>query len=140
MAARSRTDETNGKLGELRTVAAIRETNGWSMGSDAIAQESLNLRRGFGECDRLRVRTCRGHEQMESAYEYYQAGRQKNNKNAQDTFDGYGVGSGGHRKRKSAADTGTCGVRTDRTALGARLGEDACGHTLPVSWPQVCSQ
>src|SRR6266851_1950872 len=141
MAARSRTDETNGKLGELRPVAAIRKTNGWSLGSDAIAQETLNLRRGFGECDRLRVRIRRGHEQMESAYEDYQAGRQKNSKNAQDTFDGHGVGSGGHRKRKSAADTGTCGVRTDRTALGARLGEDVSErHTLPVSWPQVCSQ
>src|SRR5260370_28718615 len=77
---------------------------------------------------------------MESAYEDYQAGRQKNSKNAQDTFDGHGVGSGGHRKRKSAANTGKCGGRTDRTALGARLGEDASGrHTLPVSLPQVCS-
>src|SRR5260370_41113345 len=141
MAARSRTDETNGKLGELRPVAAIRKTNGWSLGSDAIAQETLNLRRGFGECDRLRVRIRRGHEKMESAYEDYQAGRQKNSKNAQDTFDGHGVGSGGHRKKESAADKGKSGVRRDRTALVGRLGGDVFGrNNLPVSCPQVCSQ
>src|SRR5260370_42004133 len=129
MAARSRTDETNGNLGELRPVADIRKTNGWSLGSDAIAQETLNLRRGFGECDRLRVRIRRGHEQMESAYEDYQAGRQKNSKNAQDTFDGHGVGSGGHRERESAAKIRTSGVWTEPTVPGAALWQDRFRHT-----------
>src|SRR5260370_34835775 len=115
MAARSRTDETNGNLGELRPVADIRKTNGWSLGSDAIAQETLNLRRGFGECDRLRVRIRRGHEQMESAYEDYQAGRQKNSKNAQDTFDGQGVGSAGPRETKNASRHGRARRRANRT-------------------------
>src|SRR5260370_21795651 len=134
MAARSRTDETNGKLGELRAIAANRKNKGWSLGSDAIAQETLNLRRGFGESDRLRVRIRRGHEQMESAYEDYQASRQKNSKNAQDTFDGHGVGSGGHRKRKSGAKIRKRRRRADPTALGARLGEeDFRRTTLPVS-------
>jgi hypothetical protein len=58
MATRSRTDEANGELGELRTLAATRETDGWTMGSSVIAQQILNLRSRSGERDRLGVRAC----------------------------------------------------------------------------------
>src|SRR5215831_15858564 len=130
--------KTNGKLGELRTPVAAGETNRWRLGADAISKQLLNFGRRRRKSNRLLVRACRNHNQMEYSNQNDRTSENKSRYDAQ-----YGSGrdsfaSRCSRKEKSAIETRRRGKRAGTTTLGTGSGQNAGMHGLKLTWKAAC--
>jgi len=133
MTTAPRSCQTNGKLGELRTPVATGETNRGRLGADAISKQLLNFGRRPRKPDRLLVRACRDHKQMECSNQNDRTSENKSRYDAQHDSGRNSFASRCGRKEKSTIETRRRGNRAGTATVGTGSGQNADMHGCEIN-------